>query len=49
MELVLHLFSVLLNDNIVGIGKPDGTCLLTFVVDGLLASFFHPSICSIKH
>ena len=40
---------MLLNDDIVDIEKPDGICLLTFVVDEFSGLFLHPSIFSIKH
>ena len=43
------LFSVLLNDDIVDIKKPDGTCSPTFVVNEFSGLFLHPSIFSIKH
>ena len=43
------LFSMLLNDDIVDIEKPDGICSLTFVVDEFSALFLHPSIFFIKH
>ena len=43
------LFSVVLNDDIVDIEKPDGTCSLTFVVDEFSELFLHPSILTIKH
>ena len=43
------LFSLLLNENIVDIEKPDGLCSLTFVVDEFSGLFLHPSIFSIKH
>ena len=42
-------FSVLLNDDIVVIEKPDGICSLTFVVDEFSGFFLHPSIFSIIH
>ena len=38
------LFSMLLNENIVNIDKPDGICSLTFVVDEFSGLFLHPSI-----
>ena len=34
------LFSMLLNEDIVDIGKPDGICSLTFVVDKFLGLFY---------
>ena len=40
---------MLLNENIVDIEKPDGICLLTFVVDEFLGLFLHLSIFSIIH
>ena len=40
---------MLLNENIVGIEKPRGVCLVTFVVDELSGIFLHPSIFSIIH
>ena len=40
-------FSMFLNDSIVDIGKPDGICALTFVVDEFSVLFLHPSIFSI--
>ena len=43
------LSSMLLNDDTVGIKKPDGICLLTFAVDEFPGLFLHPSIFSIKH
>ena len=42
-------FSMLLNDDIVDIKKPDGICSLIFVVDEFLGFFLLPSIFSIKH
>ena len=45
----LCLFSMLLNEDIVDIEKPDGICSLTFVVDEFSGLFLHPSIFSIKH
>ena len=35
------LFSMLLNEDIVGIEKPDGICLLTFVVHEFSGLFLH--------
>ena len=43
------LFSMLLNEDIADIEKPDGICSLTFVVDKFLGLFLHPSIFSIIH
>ena len=43
------LFSMLLNEDILDIGKPDGTCSLTFVVDEFSGLFLHPSIFYIIH
>ena len=43
------LFSMLLNENIVDIEKPDEICLPTFVVDDFPGLFLHPSIFSIQH
>ena len=43
------LFSLLLNEDIVGIEKPDGICSFTFVVDEFSGLFLHPSIFSIIH
>ena len=40
---------MLLNEDIVDIEKPDGVCLLTFVMDEILGLFLHPSIFSIIH
>ena len=40
---------MLLNDDIVEIGKPDGICWPTFDVDEFSGLFLHPSIFSIKH
>ena len=36
------LFSMSLNDDIADIEKPDGICLLTFVVDDFSELFLHP-------
>ena len=44
-----HLFSMLVNEDIVDIEKPDDMCLLTFVADELSGLFLHPSIISIIH
>ena len=38
---------MLLNEDIVDIEKPDGICLLEFVVDEFSELFLHPSIFSI--
>ena len=38
-----------LNNNIVDIGKPDGICSLTFVVNEFSGLFLHSSVFSIKH
>ena len=38
-----------LNEDIVGIGKPDGICSLTFAVDEFSGLFLHLSIFSIIH
>ena len=43
------LFSMLLNEDIVDIEKPDGICSLTFVVDEFSGLFLHQSIFSIIH
>ena len=43
------LFSMFLNNSIVDIGKPDGICSPTFVVDEFSGFYLHPSIFSIKH
>ena len=43
-----YLFSMLLNDNIVAIEKPDGTCQPTFVVDEFSGLSLHTSILSIN-
>ena len=42
------LFSMPLNDDLVDIGKPDGICSLTFLIDHFSGLFLHPSIFSIK-
>ena len=42
------LLSMLLNDDIVDIEKPDGICPLTFVVDEFSRLFLHPSFFSIE-
>ena len=38
-----------LNDDIVGIEKPDAISLFTFVADEFSELFLHPSVFSIKH
>ena len=43
------LFSMFLNNDIVGIEKPDEICSSTYVVDEFLRLSFQPSIFSIKH
>ena len=43
------LFSMLLNEDIIDIEKPEGICSLTFVVDEFSVLFLHPSILSIIH
>ena len=51
-SLPLHtsrLFSMLLNDDIVDIEKPDDICCPIFAVNDFLGLFLHPSIFSIKH
>ena len=51
-SLPLHascLFSMLLNDDIVDIAKPDGIFSPTFVVDEFSGLYLHPSIFHIKH
>ena len=40
---------MLLNEDILDIEKPDGICLLNFVLDEYLRVFLHPSIFSIIH
>ena len=45
----LHLFSMLLNEDLVGIEKPDQISSLTFVIDELSELFLHQSIFSIIH
>ena len=39
-----HLFSMLVNEDIVDIEKPDGICSPTFAVDEFSGLFLHPSI-----
>ena len=41
------LFSILLNEDVVDVEKPDGTCFFTFAVDEFSGLFLHPSIASI--
>ena len=43
------LFSVLLNDNIVDIEKPDRNCSPTFFDDEFSGLSLHPSIFSVNH
>ena len=43
------LFSVVLNDNIVDNGKPDGICSANFFVNEFSVLFLYPSNFSIKH
>ena len=43
------LFSMLLNEDIVDIEKPDGICSLTFVGHEFSGLFLHPSIFSVIH
>ena len=43
------LFSMLFNDDIVDIEKPEGICSPTFVRDEFSGKVLHPSIFSIKH
>ena len=40
---------MLLNDDIVDIERPDGICLLIFVVDEFSGLFLHLSVFSIIH
>ena len=40
---------MLLNDDVSDIEKPDGICLLTFVVDEVSGLYLHPLIFSIIH
>ena len=45
-----YLFcSVLLNDDVADIEKPNGICSPTFVVNELSRLFLHASVFSIKH
>ena len=44
-----YLFSMLLNEDIVDIEKPDRICLPTFAVDGFVGLHSRPLIFSIKH
>ena len=46
---ITWLFSMLLNDDIVDIEKPDGIYWLPFVVDELSGLLLHPSTFSMKH
>ena len=41
--------STLLSEDIVELEKPDGICLLTFVVEEFSGLFLHPSVISIIH
>ena len=43
------LSSMLLNEDIADIKKPDGICLLTFVTYGFSGLFLHPPAFSIIH
>ena len=43
------LVPMLLNEDIVGIEKPDRICSLTFAVDEFSELFVHPSVFSIIH
>ena len=43
------LFSMLLNEDIAAIRKPNGICSLIFVVDKFSGLFLHPSIFFILH
>ena len=43
------LFSMLLNDDIADIEKPDGICSITYVVNELSGLILHPLIFSVKH
>ena len=43
------LFSMVLNEDIVDIEKPDGICSLTFVMDEFSGLFLHPSIFCITY
>ena len=43
------LFSMLLNEDVVQIEKPDEICSLTFVADEFSGLFLHPSFFSIIH
>ena len=40
---------MLLNGDTIGIEKPDGICLLTFVADEFSGLFLNPSVFSITH
>ena len=51
-SLPLHtscLFSMILNDDIVDIAKPDRICSPTFVVDEFSGLYLHPSIFYVKY
>ena len=51
-SLPLHtscLFSMILNDDIVDIVKPDRICSPTFVVDEFSGLYLHPSIFYVKY
>ena len=43
------LISMLSNDDIADIEKPELMCLSSFVVDEFTGFFLHPSVFSIKH
>ena len=43
------LFSILLQDDIVDIEKPDGICLFIFAADKFSGLFLHPSVFFIIH
>ena len=43
------LLFILLNDDIVDIEKPDGTCLPTFFVNEFSGLFLHPTIFTVEH
>ena len=45
---MIIFFYILLND-IAGIEKPDGICLIIFAADEFSGLFLHSSIFSIKH
>ena len=44
-----YLFSLLLNEDVADIGKPDGICSLTFVADEFSGLLLHPSMFCYKH